>query len=554
MGSVESDRAEFLSPAAFDDFPGPVLGLDAGGKTVFANAKGGLLQAALADGATPAIEDLIDQARAGRTESATVILKGERGPLVLDIVALPCVGGGALLLARDLSMERNLRAALVDSRQRYKDLVEVSSDFAWETDQQNRFIFVSPKGALGFTAEQLVGRDPRELALGAAGPVGDASPFLAQHPVEDMEIWLRRADGRSACVVVSALPLRGADGNWRGCRGVCRDITDVRARDSALARATNRERLLTYVTRTIRDEVDVGLMLTTAATAITRAIAATGCRVYRARPEGGFASAAGFGDDADLPPLDDILSRLGDEADAVEIVSPPWRVLANVTRYRHALNGALCLWRDESRPSWTDDERLLVGDVANQIAIANEQLSHHERILTISRTDALTGLNNRRAFFEELARRFARLAREKRAAALIYVDLDNFKLVNDVFGHQRGDEALLAVKDILVNGTRPTDMVARLGGDEFAIWLDGADEAISVMRAKALLEAGLALAPFSGSSDKPLHYSLGIAAYDPDSGETLDDLVARADAAMYAVKRDGKGGYRVAPAAHGGGA
>jgi len=86
-----------------------------------------------------------------------------------DVVVLPWADSTvALVLGRDVTLERSLRAALVESRQRYKDLVEISNDFAWETDAEGRFVFVSPRGALGYPATELVGRPAAELLLDAA--------------------------------------------------------------------------------------------------------------------------------------------------------------------------------------------------------------------------------------------------------------------------------------------------------------------------------------------------------------------------------------------------
>ena len=355
---------------------------------------------------------------------------------------------------------------------------------------------------------------------------------------------MRQADGTEACLLASATPIRGEDGGWAGARGVCRDVTQERLRDAALVRANNRERLLSYVVRTIRDEVEPTDMLRAAAEATGRALGATGCQIFRILPDASdFSLAAQFGSCGDeRPALDSFLS-----ADHYEGEPPDWHVLATVTRYRHSINGAICLWRAEARPAWGDDDRLLLDDLANQVGLANEQIANHERILRLSRTDSLTGLFNRRAFFEEIARRFQRLIRESRPATLIYADLDNFKWVNDIHGHQTGDQALLAVRDILLQHTRPVDLVARLGGDEFAIWLEGADEAVALQRCRKLIEAGKELGRFSGTPDRPLHMSLGVAIHTGSNSETLDGLIARADHAMYEVKREGKGDWRVAP-------
>ena len=206
----------------------------------------------------------------------------------------------------------------------------------------------------------------------------------------------------------------------------------------------------------------------------------------------------------------------------------------------------MVLWRPVDRGAWSDDDRLLIGDIANQVGITIEQFTHHEHVLRISRTDALTGLLNRGAFMEALRRFLSRLKREGGNAVLMYVDLDNFKAVNDLRGHQAGDDMLMKVRDILVQQTRPTDVISRLGGDEFAVWLNGADLTIAKTRATQFLERIAALKHLSGSPDRPVGMSIGIAAWNPEGNEDLDGLLARADGAMYHAKRGGKGSFTIA--------
>lgn len=546
MGTAERRHAQSvtLGRAALSAYPGPALILDADGAVLAANDRAAQLAAAISEGRLTQLDQL-KAAGQGESRSVVVTLPGDDPgvSVIVELMAMPTHDLGVLVLGRDVTLERNLRSALVESRQRYKDLVEISSDFAWEVGEDGRFVFVSPKGALGYGAEELVGRQPDEFTLSQDGSQG-AQPFRATLPVEDAEVWVNQADGSTVCVLASASPIRGLHGEWRGARGVCRDVTAERLRDAALMRANNRERLLSYIVRTIRDEVDPTDMLRAAAEATARALGATGCQIFRILPDvSDFAIAASYGEAGDEKAILD--SFLG--SDHYDRNIGGWHALATVSRYRHSINGAVLLWREQDRPAWSDDDRLLIDDVATQVGLANEQIANHERILRLSRTDSLTGLFNRRAFFEEIARRFSRLSHERRPAALIYVDLDNFKGVNDIHGHQTGDQALLAVRELLLHHTRPTDLVARLGGDEFAIWLEGAGEDIAVKRCMALVEAADELDRFSGTPDKPLRMSLGLAVHPGQSRELLDDLVARADKAMYEVKRDGKGAWRLAP-------
>ena len=527
------------------DYPGAAILFDADGSVIEANAKGASLEVLLERDAAPEISDLIRRAAdSGGIAAGTVVLPGSRGEIIQEVTVVPEATGGAILvLARDLTMERNLRSALVESRQRYKDLVEVSSDFAWEVGAERLFTFVSSGGALGYEADDLVGGRPADFVLDAENY--SPLPFVSDRALDNIELWMRRKDGSTACMILSCVPLIAEDGEWRGARGVARDVTRDREREAALTRARNREQLLNYIVGTIRDELEPHNMLEAAATATARALSAAGCRIYRRTEEGTFVMAAEFGNIDGLDEVDGLLSGL--EEDALETQAGTWQVLVTATHYRQSVNGAIAIWRLHDQGPWGNENHLLIGDVANQLGIANEQIINHERIVNLSRTDAMTGLLNRRAFFEvELPRRVERLERTGEKASLFYLDMDNFKLVNDVHGHQRGDEAILFLRDMLMEHSRPGDAIVRMGGDEFAMWLDGMEEEVTIKRAETLIESSKALGEFSGDADHPLGLSIGVALYDPNQGEDLSRLLARADEAMYAVKKAGKGGFRMA--------
>ncbi len=536
-------------------YPGPALLLDAAGAPIVANAKGTGLEKALAGGAVADIETLIGKAvDSASIANATLTIATSRGELVLDVTAIPIldVNGAVaktLLLARDLTMERNLRTTLVESRQRYKDLVEISSDFSWEVDSDGKFIFVSPQGALGYKADELVGQEARSFVIDPDEYT--PFPFTTSRKLDNVEMWMRNKDGSTACVIVSALPLVKNDDDsetWIGCRGNCRDVTEEREGEAALARARHREQLLNYIVSQIRDEIEPQDMLMAAATASARALGAAGSRIYREdTAHNSFAVAAEYGN---VEGTDDLAQKIAGlkAGDVISIETQNWSALLTTTQYRGDVNGALAMWKAIRGEAWDDDHRLMLTDVANQLGIANEQIANHERIVKLSRTDSMTGLLNRRAFYEEeLPRRISRLERSNQTASMFYVDMDNFKRVNDVHGHQAGDEAILFLRDMMINFSRPGDLIARLGGDEFAMWLDGIDEETSRKRAAQLIETSKQMVTMSGDEDHPLGISIGVAFFDPKSGESLDDLLARADAAMYSVKKRSKGGFEMAP-------
>ena len=235
----------------------------------------------------------------------------------------------------------------------------------------------------------------------------------------------------------------------------------------------------------------------------------------------------------------------GSEPAPVDLVAGGQRVLAVPSHYRGGLNGVICVARAKEDTPFGEDERALLAGVANHVGIAIEQIANHKKLEVLSRTDELTGLPNRRAFDEEVRRRFDHLRRMRRSGALFYVDLDNFKQVNDVHGHGRGDTVLKMVADLLGRGSRSGDTAARLGGDEFALWLEEADQEAAVAKAVVLLDAARSLRRYSGSAEKPLGLSVGIAVSDPTADRSYEDLVHQADEAMYWVKHRGKGGYAV---------
>jgi diguanylate cyclase (GGDEF)-like protein/PAS domain S-box-containing protein len=460
-----------------------------------------------------------------------------------------------LYLFLDQTLNHNLREALIESRQRFKDFVEVSSDFSWEIGADGCFQYVSRTGALGYSSDDFIGRLPEEFMVGV--DEFDHIPFHAKTQVSDIELWMHRADGAMACVQVSAKPFVDENGEHVGVRGICRDITRERERETALSQAHQREQVLSYIVNTIRDEINPVDMMEAAAAATARAMGATGCAVLRREERTGeegedgvqtsYVRAAEYGTGGPSNFDEEFLSFVPGDRNLHESQIDDWYVIAGPCVHAGMLNGVICLWRPND---WSDDARLLVSDIAGQLGIAIEQITNHESIVRLSRTDALTGLLNRRAFYEdELPRRFNRLAIDDSSGALFFIDMDNFKLVNDVRGHQAGDEAILALKDILHDFVRPGDLIARLGGDEFALWLDGVNEVTTLSRCQHLLDVAKVLDQFSGSKDKPLGISVGIAVYWHDTGETLEHLLARADAAMYAVKHDNKGGFQLAPPA-----
>ena len=148
--------------------------------------------------------------------------------------------------------------------------------------------------------------------------------------------------------------------------------------------------------------------------------------------------------------------------------------------------------------------------------------------------DALVPVANRRGLVRHLEMLIARCDRHHSPAAVMFVDVDGLKFLNDSFGHVAGDAALVFLAQLMVDGVRQTDLVARLGGDEFVILLDHADETSAMETADRLVNA-VAGSDFTHRGQRlPLSVAIGITAIEP--GDTAEAVLDRADQEMYREK------------------
>lgn len=158
-----------------------------------------------------------------------------------------------------------------------------------------------------------------------------------------------------------------------------------------------------------------------------------------------------------------------------------------------------------------------------------------ERLKTMSLTDDLTGLYNRRGFFTMLDQQLKIIKREGKKAILLFADIDDFKQINDSFGHNRGDAVLVDVADLLKSTYRESDIIARLGGDEFVVFHVGEAEAnadqIAARLHKKIIEYNTHKDP-----GFRLSISIGVAPYDPERVNSIDEVLAEADKLMYEQK------------------
>lgn len=165
--------------------------------------------------------------------------------------------------------------------------------------------------------------------------------------------------------------------------------------------------------------------------------------------------------------------------------------------------------------------------------VASYQVRLQRQLKLLSRTDALTGLDNRRSFMELATRRQAEGVR----GVLMLLDADHFKRVNDEHGHAVGDVALRAIAYVLRRNLRPGDIIGRLGGEEFAIYMRD----VTVVQARVVGQRLCQLIPFNGGPGKEhLSITLSVGAVTISTSDSIDRMLARADVALYHAKETGR--------------
>lgn len=178
-------------------------------------------------------------------------------------------------------------------------------------------------------------------------------------------------------------------------------------------------------------------------------------------------------------------------------------------------------------------ERLIeeIDRLREQVAELQGRVEH---LNELAHQDTLIKLPNRRGFMRELEGMLERVNRHESGAAMLFVDLDGLKMINDSFGHRAGDEALIQVANLLTSGLRRGDFVARIGGDEFGILLENASED-SAHETAARLADLIFDCEFTHDGDElPLSVAIGVAMFD--GSDSPHDVMARADEEMYRRK------------------
>ncbi|MFA5120756.1 diguanylate cyclase domain-containing protein [Zavarzinia sp.] len=519
-------------------YPGPALIIGQGIRVVEENGDARPLVLALRAGHSRLI-DLVETARHGAQGVEREILIDRSG--LYQVTALP-MGAAVVLLARDVTEERRRALRLAEEVDRLGDILSCLPDFTFETDRDGRLLFAAPATVFGYDAAALIGAYAADL-IDPDWLSGRANPFVAREGLADLEVWLLSLEGSRRYVRLSARPVLDENGAVAGLRGVACDVTAARARETALTQALDRERLGSAVVNAMRGAGGPERAIRVAAEAAMATLHAQGALILardggsamvpvvilgQAGPFAGRVASA-VTQMSSLGPVVGRVERL--EIDGIS-------VLAAIAAEGGVAVGAIVLLRDG--PDWPGEQAGILCAVADQLGLA---LGIRERVALLekqSRVDALTGIMNRRAFDQELPAKLRQADRHGVGGALLLMDLDGFKPLNDRHGHAWGDKALTLLGSLFRDHLRAGDLVARLGGDEFGLWLDSTDQTGAFAKAGVLYELLEDLDRSLALPETSLGLSIGIALYRPGGGEDMAALMARADSALYRAKARGR--------------
>ena len=477
----------------------------------------------------------------------------------------PTPDGGWASIHEDVT-ETPERRLPIEEKGSVQSLIDAVPDNLWVKDPQSRFVIANAATArrLGHAAPQeLIGKSDLELC-----PPETAHKYLADErdvietgrSMIDSEEYVLAPDGGKVWIATTKVPLRNARGEIVGVIGISRDVTARRLANALrdgqaqilemIARgaplATVFDRLVRLIESQLVGVVCAALLLDEDGRRLRHCAAPSLSDAYcqaidgvAIGPEGASFGAAAYrrepvvvGDIA----VDPIWRDYRDLAGAHSLRSC-WAT--PILSSHGAALGAFAVYARTVREPDAAETRLV--DTAARIAgIAVERKLAEDRIQFMATHDALTGLPNRALLRDRLAQAILFAERQNRCATVAFIDLDNFKVVNDSLGHNVGDELLKAVAKRMVDCVRASDTVVRLGGDEFVILFfdqaKGFDENSETLRR---IQAAVAVpVPVDGHMLR-VTASIGVATF-PDDGKDVDELLANADAAMYRAKDIGR--------------
>jgi diguanylate cyclase (GGDEF)-like protein/PAS domain S-box-containing protein len=425
---------------------------------------------------------------------------------------------------------------------------------------------------------RIFGRDPR---LGAPRDLNDAvtmydaasgalmrekiATAIESGEAQQYELLVLRAAGEKVYVQVTASPNRDESGTVVNVRGTVQDISARKRAEHELQDRARQQELIATLGRSALADSDLDHMFAEAAAAVTTGLNVGYSKVMELAGDDSFVLRAGLGWETGwlgqhIPRPNDksrlaVVMATGKPFIVDDFAAEPGGSISEILRAHRIASGVdipiVCsngLWGvlggySSEAHSFTPANLDFLWGIANILATGIDRKRRDVQLEHLAQYDPLTDLPNRSLLDDRLAVAVAQAQRAGTRIAVLYLDLDQFKNVNDSFGHSTGDHLLKEVGRRLTSTVRESDTVSRQGGDEFVILLREivSDEATALV-AEKLIRA-MSSPVRIGNVELMVSISIGIASF-PDDGNSGEALLRKADAALYAAKETGRNCYR----------
>jgi diguanylate cyclase (GGDEF)-like protein/PAS domain S-box-containing protein len=455
------------------------------------------------------------------------------GTIILQMVLLAVV---LVFIYRDRAHRAKSAFEILQGNLRLSAILRTIGEGLYQVDDNGRLVHLNPTGEqlLGYKAEDILGQNAHDLlhtGMRDGKSCADDCPLLlvttTQGSRQSSNDWLRRKDGSLLTVEYTSSPLFQY-GSIHGAVVVFRDIGERCRIEQALRDSEERYRNLVEKSRGLICTHDLNGVLLSVNEASAEALGYTPEELQGMSMRELLAPSVRDKFDWYMKAISEwgsysglmrVLTKQGDEV----VWSYSNRVIREPGSKPYVLGHA----HDVTAQVLTE-EALKISEEKLQAALENEK--------RVSRVDFLTRIPNRRTFYEVIEMEAKRARRYQRALTLAYIDVDNFKEVNDMFGHSVGDDLLKLIGKEIQENIRTTDTVARLGGDEFAILLPETD---SEGATKVMAKVQGHLQEAVREQNWAVSFSVGVVTFTK-ALDSVEEMIKHVDELMYEVKRGGK--------------
>ncbi|MBK7659082.1 MAG: EAL domain-containing protein [Betaproteobacteria bacterium] len=437
--------------------------------------------------------------------------------------ALMLLEGTNVLLEREIRQHTQTQEELAASNERFRNLVEATSDWVWEVNEAAEYTYVSPKirDLLGYEPQEVLGRTPFDLMPPAeADRVRQAFGAIAagHEPFAMLVNTNRHKDGRAVVLETSGIPIFDIAGAFKGYRGIDRDVTH---------RVSSEERIR-KLSRVVEQTANA-VMITDVSG-----------RIEYVNPK--FCEITGY-EAEEVAGRNPRFLKSGEQPP--EVYAEMWEALKTgrpwMGEFHNRRKDGAFFWCLQSVSSIRNERE----EITHFVSVMEDIGSRKHAESTIRRLayyDTLTGLPNRRLFMDRFGLAVAAAQGKGGSIALLYLDVDRLKNVNDSLGHAVGDALIRTVGERVSHIVRKEDTVARLEGDEFAVLVSGVQDTHGAAHIVEQLAQALRRPINARGHELFATCSIGVALY-PQDGTDIDQLNRNADIALHQAKAQGDG-YR----------